>query len=316
MTDTNYRETYPADMGKLRAWFHLSRLPFHTVGILPFVLGNLLVWRTIGSLNLAVMGWGILAVAFTLFATHYSGEYFDYEVDKLSTKLRRNRFTGGSQVLQAGTIPRRHALVAAFISLILAGAVGVLLQFYYNTGILTIPLGVIGMLGGLLYVMKPIRWAYRGFGETCIGFYYGWLTIATSYYIQTGQFPYLVHWTALPIAFSIFNVILVNEFPDYLADREAGKRNLVVRFGKKRMSRIYVLMSVAIWLSFILSIRAGIPSMSLLFFFPIFLLSVATTLQVFRKGYEDEKKLEKICASTLIVNLGTTVSLILGVWLS
>jgi hypothetical protein len=54
----------------------------------------------------------------------------------------------------------------------------------------------------------------------------------------------------------------------------------------------------------------------LLFFFPIFLLSVATTLQVFRKGYEDEKKLEKICASTLIVNLGTTVSLILGVWLS
>ena len=262
------------------------------------------------------MGWGTLGVAFILFATHYSGEYFDYEVDSLAAKLGRNRFTGGSQVLQRGAIPRRHALIAAVVSLILAGAVGILLQFYYNTGILTIPLGVIGIIGGLFYAAGPVKWAYRGMGEVWVGFCYGWLTIATSYYIQTGQLPHLVHWTALPIAFSIFNVILINEFPDYVADKKAGKQNLVVRFGKKRMSRIYVLMNVAIWLSFILSIRAGIPVMALLFSFPVFLLSIVTTLQVSRGGYEDETKLEKICARTLIINLGITVSLILGVWLA
>ena len=315
MANINYSKTYPANMGKLKAWVHLSRLPFHTVGILPFVLGNLLVWHTTGSLNLAIMGWGILGVAFILFATHYSGEYFDYEVDSLAARLGRNRFSGGSQVLQAGIIPREHALIAAIISLVLAGAVSILLQFYYNTGIFTIPLGAIGALSGVFYAAKPIRGGYRGVGEIWIGLCYGWLTVAASYYIQTGQLPYLVHWTALPIAFSIFNVILINEFPDYMADREAGKQNLVVRFGKKKMSRIYVLISLAIWISFILSIGAGIPIKALLFFSPIFLLSIVATLQVLGGRYEDQKKLERICAETFIINLGVTASLILGILL-
>jgi 1,4-dihydroxy-2-naphthoate octaprenyltransferase len=315
MANIDYSKAYPADMGKLRAWVNLSRLPFHTAGILPFVLGNLLVWHTTGSLNLAIMGWGILGVEFILLTTHYSGEYFDYEVDNLAARLGRNRFSGGSQILQAGIIPREHALIAAIISLVLAGAVSFVLQFYYNTGIFTIPLGAIGVLSGIFYAAKPIRGAYRGMGEIWIGLCYGWLTLAASYYIQTGRLPYLVHWTSLPIAFSIFNVILINEFPDYMADREAGKQNLVVRFGKKRMSRIYVLMNLAIWISFILTVRAGIPIKALLFFLPIFLLSILATLQVLGGRYEDQKKLESICAETLIINMGVTASLILGILL-
>jgi 1,4-dihydroxy-2-naphthoate octaprenyltransferase len=304
-----------ADMGRLRAWIHLSRLPFHTVGVFPFVLGNLLVWHTVGNLNLAILGWGTLAVALILLATHYSGEYFDYETDILSGRLGRNRFSGGSQILQADTIPRRHALAAAIVSLVLAGAIGILLQFYYRTGVLTIPLGILGIFSGVFYTAKPIRWAYRGVGEIWIGFCYGWLTIATSYYLQTGRFPALVHWTALPIAFSIFNVILINEFPDYLADRETGKRNLVVRFGKAKMSKLYALTSGAIWMSYMLSVKSGIPAKALLFVFPVFLLSLAAAVRVFRGRYMEPKILERICAKTLIVNLGVTTSLILAVCL-
>jgi 1,4-dihydroxy-2-naphthoate octaprenyltransferase len=302
-------------MEKLRAWIHLSRLPFQTVGILPFILGSLLVWQVAGHLNLVILGWGTLGVAFILFATYFSGEYFDYEVDSISAQLGRNRFSGGSQILQAGTVPRRYALIAAALSLALAVAVGVLLQFYYKTGAYTIPLGIIGMFGGLSYSAKPIKWAYRGIGEIWIGFCYGWLTVATAYYLQTGQFPDIVHWTALPIAFSIINVILINEFPDYAADIRAGKRNLVVRFGKARISRLYVLVSLATWLSFVLATRFGIPDKALLFSIPVFLLSVITTFQVLRGGYESHETLEKLCAGTMIVNLGVTASLILGVWL-
>ena len=82
------------------------------------------------------------------------------------------------------------------------------------------------------------------------------------------------------------------------------------------MSKIYALMSLAVWISFILLIRVGIPATALLFFFPVLLLSIVTTLQVFRGGYEDEIKLERICAKTLVINLGTTASLILGIWIS
>lgn len=300
---------------KLRAWFFLSRPPFHMVGVFPFILGGLLAWHATGHLNWIILGWGTLAVVLIMLATYYSGEYFDYETDSLSARLERNRFSGGTQVLQTGIIPRKHAFIAAIISLLLAGGIGLLLQFYYETGVYTLPLGALGILVGFFYTTKPIQWSYRGTGEIWIGFCYGWLVVAASYYIQTGQFSPLVHWTALPIAFTIFNVILINEFPDYLADQKVGKKNLVVRFGKVKMSKLYALASVAVWTFYLLSVKAGIPVQALFFFFPIFLLSVITTLQVTRGAYKDQKKLEGICAKTLIVNLGTTISFILAIWL-
>jgi 1,4-dihydroxy-2-naphthoate octaprenyltransferase len=33
---------------KLSAWLALSRLPFHSVGVLPFILGMVLAWRLRG----------------------------------------------------------------------------------------------------------------------------------------------------------------------------------------------------------------------------------------------------------------------------
>gem|GEM_PF-3507126 len=77
-----------------------------------------------------------------------------------------------------------------------------------------------------------------------IGFCYGWLPVAVGFYLQREGFVPAVHGVALPIAFSIFNVILVNEFPDYPADRAVGKRNLVVRLGRERASRVYLLVAL------------------------------------------------------------------------
>ncbi len=298
----------------LRAWVSLSRLPFYTAGILPFLLGNLLAWNITGHLNWSILGWGVLGLLLILLATHYSAEYFDYEVDALAARLGRNRFSGGSQVLQTGIIPRKHVLIASFVFLFPAAGVGVLLQFYYKTGPFTLPLGILGVIGGLFYAAKPIQWAYRSLGEIWIGFCYGWLTLAASYYIQTGgAIPALVHWTALPIALSIFNVILINEFPDYWADREAGKLTLVARFGMAKMSKLYALISAGVWGSYIFAVKMGIPVKALLFFSPVFILSTATAFQVLKGGYTDRERLEKICAKTLIVNLGVTISLMLAV---
>ncbi len=170
------------NLSKLKAWFLLSRPPFHTVGVFPFLLGGILAWRSEGHLDWIILGWGVLAVIFIMLATYYSGEYFDYETDTLSAKLERNPFSGGTQILQTGLITKRHVLIAAYLSLILAGAIGLMLQFYYQTGSYTIPLGVIGMAAGFFYTTKPIQWSYRGVGEILIGFCYGWLPVAVAYY--------------------------------------------------------------------------------------------------------------------------------------
>jgi hypothetical protein len=57
----------------------------------------------------------------------------------------------------------------------------------------------------------------------------------------------------------------------------------------------------------------GIPGKALLLFFPVFILSITTAFQVLKGGYMDRERLEKICAKTLIVNLGVTISMMLAV---
>ncbi len=294
-------------------WVRLARLPFHIAGILPFVLGSMIVLYITGDLNWAIFGWSILGVEFILLTVHYSSEYSDYEVDSLSAKLGKNKFSGGSQILQSGIIPRRNSLIAAFVCLIPAILVGLLLQFHYDTGLLTIPMGVIGLLMGLSYSAKPIRWAYRGFGELVIGLCYGWLTLASAYYLQTGKTNAIIHLTAIPVALSIFNVILINEFPDYIADREAGKNNLVVRFGRASMGKLYAVLCFAICISYALAVVSGIPVIALPIFSPIILLALKTAFQVLKGGYKDSRKLEKICAKTLVINLCVSISLVLAI---
>lgn len=294
-------------------WMILARLPFHIAGILPFILGSIIALYTTGKFDWVIFGLSVIAVEFILLTIHYSSEYFDYEVDSLSAKLGKNRFSGGSQILQSGVIPRRKSLSASFICVIPAMIIGILLQFRYNTGILTIPFGTLALFLGLTYSAKPIRWAYNGIGEIVIGFCYGWLTLVTAYYLQTGKTSAIIHLTSIPVALSIFNVILINEFPDYLADKEAGKNNLVVRFGQANMSKLYGFLSLGICLSYAMAIMKGIPVKALLIFSPIILIAIITAYQVVRGEYRDSKKLESICARTLIVNLGVSASLALAI---
>ena len=73
-------------------WVKLARLLFHIAGILPFVLGSMIVLYVTGDLNWAIFSWSILGVEFILLTVHYSSEFFDYKVDSLSAKLGKKSF--------------------------------------------------------------------------------------------------------------------------------------------------------------------------------------------------------------------------------
>ena len=297
---------------RLGAWIALSRPPFHTVGLLPFVLGNVLAWRHTADFCWDVAVWGSLGVVLVMLATYYSGEYWDYAEDLLSGRLGGSRFAGGSQVPQRGLLSRRAPLIASLVCLMLAIAVGLVLQFVYHTGPWTIPMGLLGIAGGFFYSTRPLRWVSRGWGELWIAFCYGWLPVAVGYYLQVGTLRPLVHWLAVPIGLTIFNVILLNEFPDYPADAVAGKANLAVRLGLERASRLYAGASVASWAAMLLSLRQGVPIRVVVLYAPILLLSMLVAVRVMRGDWRDRGTLERLCALNLLVNLGTTASYIVA----
>jgi len=305
---------------RINAWFKLSRPPFHSVGVLPFVLGTVLArWRN-GPVRADILLWGIAGVVLIMLATYLAGEYWDYEEDLLSGQAGgspanpagHSRFAGGSQVLQQNLLPRRAPLYGALASLLLAGAVGMILQFGYHTGPWTLPFGLLGMLGGFFYSARPVRWVGRGWGELWIAFCYGWLPVAVGYYLQTGALIPLVHWLAGPIGLTIFNVILLNEFPDYPADRATGKTNLTVRLGRERAARLYSAVQVAAWPAMALALRHGVPGRVAWAYLPVWALSAVLVVCMLGGRWRDRATLEKLCAANLLVNLGTTAALILG----
>jgi 1,4-dihydroxy-2-naphthoate octaprenyltransferase len=297
---------------KLSAWVALSRPPFHSVGVLPFVLGGVLAWQHAGAFRWDILGWGTLGVVLIMLATYYAGEYWDDAEDKISTERGGSRFAGGSRVLQQGLLPRRAALWGSIICVLLALGVGVVLWLGYQTGPWTMVFGLIGILGGFFYSTRPVRWVSTGFGELWIAFCYGWLPVAVGYYLQTGEISRIVHWLSVPIGLTILNVILLNEFPDYQADVAAGKTNLTARFGRERAAWLYGIVSLGSWVGMGFSLANGVPLQALWFYLPIFVLSVVLTGFVLRGRWQDRDTSEKMCGANIGVNLGTTLAYILA----
>jgi 1,4-dihydroxy-2-naphthoate polyprenyltransferase len=285
------------------AWWNLSRIPFLFVGVLPLILGFVLAWRWgyKGPLKLYLLS--SVAVILIMWMSYYLGEWNDLEGDRINQKF--NRFSGGSRVLVKEALPVWVSPLLGYGCLVGALLIGLHIYLTYRTGSWTLLLGGMGIFSGLFYSGKPFRWSHRGVGEMLIGFCYGWLPIATGFYLLAGFFSRQVFLVSIPVSLSIFNVILMNEFPDEEADRAIGKKNLVVRFGKERMGDLYFGFSLLVGLSFIkvMSMLGGVPLwLSLLSGIPLILI-VWNLIHVWRGNYRDAKRLELLCRNTLYINL-------------
>jgi 1,4-dihydroxy-2-naphthoate octaprenyltransferase len=249
------------------------------------------------------------AVILIMWMAYYVGEWNDLEGDGINQHF--NRFSGGSRVLVREVLPPRVSLLLGYGCLAGAILVGAHIYLRYQTDLRTLLLGGLGIFIGFFYSSKPFRWSYHGLGEILIGFCYGWLPIGTGFFLLTGFFSPQILLLSIPVGLSIFNVILINEFPDKEADRAVGKKNLVVRFGKERMGDLYIGLSLLGGFSFIkmmwgvgppphwLIVLLGIPSLLILW----------NLIQVWRGNYQDGRKLELLCRNTLLVNVSMTMLL-------
>jgi 1,4-dihydroxy-2-naphthoate octaprenyltransferase len=181
----------------------------------------------------------------------------------------------------------------------------------YRTGPWTLLLGGLGIFFGYFYSEKPFQWSYRGVGEALVGFCYGWLPIATGFYLLTGFFDDQVFLLSIPVALSVFNVILINEFPDEAADRAVGKKNLLVRLGREKAADLYLGLSVLAGLSFlkVFSILGSVPFwLWMLAGIPLLLL--AWNFILIWKGVDAAPKIVNVlCRNSLLANLTITMVL-------
>ena len=166
------------------------------------------------------------------------GDVYDYDsgTDLAVRPEDRTDFSGGKRVLVDGLLTRRQtwAVAAGFT----AGGVllGAGIVFLREPSVFV--LGIAALVLGWCYHGPPLQFAYRGLGELDVALIYGPAIALAAYVIMAGEYEIAVVWASLPLGVLIAAFLWLNEFPDYEADRGASKRNLVVRLGKRRASRV------------------------------------------------------------------------------
>jgi 1,4-dihydroxy-2-naphthoate polyprenyltransferase len=243
--------------------------------------------------------------------TYSIGEWNDLQGDLLNRDF--NRFSGGTRVLVEAVLPPWVPLLFGYLCLAGTILLGLRIYFSHGTGPWTLPLGGIGIVCGFFYSNRPFRWAYRGVGEILVGFCYSWLPMSTGFYLFTGIFDDQVLLLSIPVGLSVFNIILINEFPDEEADRAIGKRNLLVRFGREKMVDLYLGLSMLTGLSFLKVISILEPRPFWLWMLagvPVFLL-LWNFILMWRGDDADPKTLEVLCQNGLLTNLAITFVLTL-----
>ena len=111
---------------------------------------------------------------------------------------------------------------------------------------------------------------------------------------------------------TIFNVIFLNEFPDYIADKATGKRNLLVRMGIKHGPAVYISASILAAVTTIIAILEGVPARAFYLYVPVMVLSAVIIYMILKKKHEDSSALEILCGLNIAINLGTTGSFLLA----
>ena len=182
---------------------------------------------------------------------HCVNDIVDYEsgVDLSIEPDKVTPFSGGKKVLTENLLTVKEAKLIGKITLATAAIIGVYIAIYREPAIWTI--GVTGVFLAVAYSLPPFAFCYRGLGEITVGVTYGPLIFLGMYVVMTGHIDTIAILTSLPIGLLVTNILWINQYPDYEADKMNGKRNWVVRLGKKKGLVVYGSIYALFYLFFI-----------------------------------------------------------------
>ena len=202
------------------------RAPFLAGSVIPVIIGATFAFDR-GCFS---PGFFLLCVAGIIglhLGANLLNDYFDARGSD-PINFRVTPFSGGSRVIQEGEITAERVLMMALLFFLVGLVTGLWLAFAARP--LVIPIGMLGLGAGWAYSAPPLRLMNRGWGEIVIFFAFGPLITLGTFYVMSGTLNWTAFMLGAPQGFFIAGVIWINQFPDYEADKKAGKRNLVVRF--------------------------------------------------------------------------------------
>ncbi len=226
-------------------WMAQIRANFLVLAVLLVGIGLAVTWKFVSPVNgdfnffhaaLVMTGVVLAHISVNLF-----NEYSDYKTG-IDFNTTRSPFNGGSSMLVNGKTSPRSVLMAAILCLGAASGIGLYFSVVSHWSIL-----VLALFGGLTIVLYTPLLSRLMLGELLSGLTLGTFVVIGTYIAMTASpgMPVSQIITSELILISVppgiltSLLLLINEFPDMEADRQGGRKHLVIRFGKKKAAYIY-----------------------------------------------------------------------------
>ncbi len=218
-------------------WWEAARPRTLPAALAPVAVGSGLAAHE-GRLQPAAALLCLGFAALVQIGTNYVNDYADH---------RRGADTaervGPRRAVAAGLIRPETMRRAAFLTFALAFATGLGLVAWGGPWLLAI--GIASILSGAAYTSGPYPLAYHGLGDLFVFLFFGLVAVGGTVFVQTGAWGGAAFWAGVPVGLLAANILVVNNYRDVETDAKAGKRTLVVRWGRAA-ARLQFALSAAV----------------------------------------------------------------------
>ena len=210
-----------------RVWLLAARPATLPAAVVPVLVGTAAAYHTQSAFNPTVFVLTLAASVLIQIGTNFANDVFDF---------RRGADTaerlGPLRVTQAGLMTPQQVLAATCLTFGAALLIGLYLVLAVG-GWPILLIGVVCVLSGVLYTGGPWPFGYYGLGDAVCFLTFGVLAVIGTAYLQAPHITALELWASIPVGCLVTAILIVNNLRDIDTDRQAGKRTLAVRLGRR-----------------------------------------------------------------------------------
>lgn len=264
----------------ISVWFRVIRIKFLLASVIAVSLGLAISYwqtKTLDVLSGIITMGGVIALHASV---DLLNDYWDYKRG-IDTITQRTKFSGGTGVLPDGLLKPSTVYRAGVICLVLGSAAGAYFIAIHGW-VIAVILGF-AILSIYFYSTKIVD---SGLGEVFVGIK-GTMIVLGTMYIQTQQImPTNIAAGIIAGTLSAF-VLFITSFPDHDADKQKGRKTLVIVLGKSRAASLFWVFPSVAYGVIVCGVISGL--------FPIFSLIVfASVFLMIKAGAKIKKSLDKI----------------------
>ena len=276
---------------KLVIWLNQIRANFLVLAVLLVLIGIALSYKYVPA-NHPIQWFDMALIIFGTVVAHASVNLFNEYSDHLTgidKNTNRTPFSGGSGMMKSGFIKPAAVLAASIVTLLISVSIGI---YYGITAHWSIFLLMI--IGAFSIVFYTPLLTKLMLGELFSGLTLGTLVVLGTFISLTatpGQslgslLPFEVIMISIPPGILTALLLLLNEFPDTEADKNGGRKHLVIKLGYKIAAIIYTTGVVATFAIILILPLTGVSSYWLylgLLPLPVIVKATTTTLKYYNK---------------------------------